>query len=252
MNYIVMDLEFNQPFDFKKNAKKKPNPEIPFEIIQIGCVKLNEKFEKIDGYNVLIKPIVYKRIHPFVQKITGFNQGALSAGDSFENAYLKLSKFVDEESVFCVWGDVDLKLLFKNIEYFKLDSAKMPTKYINVQKLASKKLEYGSGRMIGLKNAIELFEIEIKEQFHDAYNDALYTSLVLEKLEIENDSILNYQFERKNKKTEKTQNNKVDFANLYNYVEKELGRKLTSKEKRVYRNVFLLGSSKKSEKNLLN
>ena len=43
MNYIVLDLEFNQAFPFKSGKKVEPNPECPFEIIQIGAVKLNER-----------------------------------------------------------------------------------------------------------------------------------------------------------------------------------------------------------------
>ena len=38
MNYIVLDLEFNQAFPFKSGKKVEPNPECPFEIIQIGAV----------------------------------------------------------------------------------------------------------------------------------------------------------------------------------------------------------------------
>ncbi len=243
MNYIVMDLEFNQPFDFAKNTKKKPNPEIPFEIIQIGCIKLNEKFEKIETLNLLIKPKVYKRIHPFVSKITGFNQAALNAGVTFEDAFEKLIDFVDvEESVFCVWGDVDLKLLFKNVAFYKLNNEKLPKKYINLQKIASKKLGWGAGRLIGLKNAIEKLEIEISNPFHDAFNDAVYTSLVMQKIDISNEDINVYTIDKKSKKQEQQQNELTD---LYSYVEKELGRKLVQKEKKLYKNVYMLGVYKK-------
>ncbi len=251
MEYIVMDLEFNQPFDFKKNAKKTPNPDLPFEIIQIGCVKLNEKFEEIDKLNILIKPVVYKRVHPFVQKLTGFNQSALSKGESFESAFLKLLNFVNKEkSVFCVWGEVDLKLLFKNVQYYKLNENILPNKYINLQKIAGKKLSWSSGTLIGLKTAIEQFEIEVNEPFHDAFNDAKYTSLILKKVEICEDDIKLYSIDKKVKQQTKTRQN-VDLISLYSYVEKEIGRKLTQKEKKLYKNVYMLGYYKKFEKNLL-
>ena len=54
MNYIVLDLEFNQAFPFKSGKKVEPNPECPFEIIQIGAVKLNERFEQLDSFNCMI------------------------------------------------------------------------------------------------------------------------------------------------------------------------------------------------------
>ena len=40
MNYIVLDLEWNQSAKGKKYAL----PGMPFEIIQMGAVKLNEQF----------------------------------------------------------------------------------------------------------------------------------------------------------------------------------------------------------------
>lgn len=249
MNYIIMDLEFNQPFDFSNKAKKKPNPEIPFEIIQIGCVKLDENMKKIDDINLMIKPIVYKRLHPFVQKITGFNQGSFVDGLTFIEAYEKLSEFVNaQESVFCVWGDVDLKLLFKNISYYKQDKGLMPKEFVNVQKLAGKKLSWASGNLIGLKTAIEEFEIEIDLPFHDAFNDAHYTSLILKKLDGVEENIGVYQISKKAKKSNKNDLIKqTDIISLYNYVEKELGRKITKKEKTLFKNVYLLGVNKKIE-----
>ena len=44
MNYIVFDLEWNQCPGGKKGANKK----IPFEIIEIGAVKLNNEKEVTD------------------------------------------------------------------------------------------------------------------------------------------------------------------------------------------------------------
>ena len=41
MNYIVFDLEWNQ----SPNGKERENPRLPFEIIEIGAVKLNSRLE---------------------------------------------------------------------------------------------------------------------------------------------------------------------------------------------------------------
>lgn len=57
MNYIVLDLEWNQSPIGKKGAVAG----IPFEIIQIGAVKLNERFEEIDSFDAYVKPIVYSK-----------------------------------------------------------------------------------------------------------------------------------------------------------------------------------------------
>ncbi len=253
MNYIVMDLEFNQPFDFAKNMKKKANPAIPFEIIQVGCVKLNEKFEKIDELNIIVRPKVYKRIHPFVCKITGITQSVINNGEKFDVAYEKLIAMIDDESVFCVWGDVDLKLLFKNVAYYGLPESKLTTNYINVQKIASKRFSMGRGNLIGLKNAIELLEIETDSPFHDAFNDAVYTSLVLKNMEFDKTSILKFNTDNsqgKQKNIKKDNKTMSEFKTVYNYCEKELGRKLTQKEKRIFKNVYLLGQNNQKDNTL--
>lgn len=42
MNYILFDLEFNQYFNSLKIDTNITKPKCPFEIIQIGAIKLDE------------------------------------------------------------------------------------------------------------------------------------------------------------------------------------------------------------------
>ena len=51
MNYIVLDLEWNQSPTGKEDEIKT----IPFEIIEIGAVKLNEQQEILDQFSEMIK-----------------------------------------------------------------------------------------------------------------------------------------------------------------------------------------------------
>jgi len=50
MNYIVFDLEWNQ----NPAGKKSRNDRLPFEIIEIGAVKVNSKKEITDSFHRLI------------------------------------------------------------------------------------------------------------------------------------------------------------------------------------------------------
>ena len=60
MNYIVMDLEWNQAIS-QKFVKTKP-VYLSGEIIEIGAVKVDEEFNIIDSYKQYVKPNFYKKI----------------------------------------------------------------------------------------------------------------------------------------------------------------------------------------------
>ena len=47
---------------------------------------------------------------------------------------------------------------------------------MNIQSFATTYLKYEPGKAIGLKNAVELLELEIESDFHNALNDAMYTA----------------------------------------------------------------------------
>ena len=59
MNYIVFDLEWNQPIDYGQHSKRA----LSFEIIEIGAVKLSEDFELLGSFDEFIKPVVYKKLN---------------------------------------------------------------------------------------------------------------------------------------------------------------------------------------------
>ncbi|MFW5631837.1 MAG: DNA polymerase III, partial [Acetivibrio ethanolgignens] len=59
MDYIIIDLEWNQcPL-----GRDLGERDLPFEIIEIGAVKLDENRQFKGKFHSLIKPQVYKDIH---------------------------------------------------------------------------------------------------------------------------------------------------------------------------------------------
>ena len=70
MNYIVFDLEWNQ----NPAGKKTRNDKLPFEIIEIGAVKVNSKKEITDSFHRLIKPQVYNWIHDGRASVHGYRE----------------------------------------------------------------------------------------------------------------------------------------------------------------------------------
>lgn len=179
----VIDLEFNQAFDFGSGGGE-PNPNCRFEIIQIGAVKINNEFKAVDKFNIYIKPSLYPRIHPYVEKITGFKTEDFNDAPYFKEAYHKFREFLGEDTVLGTWGYSDIKALFRNITFNKIAEPPIIIEYVDIQKIATSYLKFSRGGTIGLKNAVDALEIKIDEdkQFHNALGDAYYTAKVLEKI----------------------------------------------------------------------
>lgn len=188
MNYIIFDLEFNQNYNDKTKdipkSKSIASSKLPFEIIQIGAIKINENFETISTFNSLVKPIVHKTIHPYVNKITGITEDYLLDEPEFLKVYEDFIKFIGDsrDSILCVWGTVDIKELLRNIKFYNLSEDVIPLKYIDIQYHASKYFGVKNKTRVGLKNAIELLNLKISGDFHNAYNDAYYTCEVFKKI----------------------------------------------------------------------
>lgn len=183
--YVAIDLEFNQPFDFKNNAPCEPHPDLSFEIIQVGLALLDSDLDIQNSLEINIRPTLYQRIHPFVGKITGITWSDLANCPTFPGAWQDILKFLSgiEEPIFAVWGGSDMGLLSKNLYFHGLSTdfiSSCPT--LNVQQLANKHFDTGGGGSIGLKTAVEQLGLTQELPFHCALSDAIYTARVLRAL----------------------------------------------------------------------
>jgi DNA polymerase III epsilon subunit-like protein len=179
MNYIVIDLEFNQNFDFRTGTKMPSNPLMPLEIIQIGAIKLDERHNFIDRFGTTVRPRLYRGLNPFVAKVTGLSKDTLRNSPTFAQAYRGLINFIGKErAILCFWGNDDMKELFRNILFCKLNTRAMPLKYINVQSLASLYLDLPAKQQMGLAWVVQTLELKADLPFHSAPNDAFYTAQI--------------------------------------------------------------------------
>lgn len=178
MNYIIYDLELNQKYSKEDNCH-----DLPFEIIQIGALKLNNKLETISTFNALVKPTVYNDIHPYIEALTKISNDMVNSHNTFPKVYKDFLNFIgNEDFVFCTWGTSDIKELIRNIEFHNLNHKTIINKYIDVQNIASKYLNAPKGTRIGLQNAVEVFDIRCSGNFHNAFNDAYYTAEIFKEL----------------------------------------------------------------------
>ena len=75
MEYIVLDMEWNQALNFSEMVKDPVF--LTGEIIQIGAIKLNQTLEVVDSFNERIAHQYYTELHPKVAEITKLSNRAL-------------------------------------------------------------------------------------------------------------------------------------------------------------------------------
>ena len=178
MNYIIFDMEWNQP-----SSAKEKNPDlIRGEIIQIGFFVLNDSFDILFKDNIIIKPACYKSINQYVEYLTGISQDMLNKGLCFKEALEIMAHFFTEDTILFTWGDDDMPILRQNMKFHGIDNITLP-KHYNLQRFYSIQANTAT-RQTALKTAAEHFGIDIDIQAHDALNDAYLTLLVAKKLDI--------------------------------------------------------------------
>lgn len=175
MNYIILDLEWNQASDLKTKLENK----LLFEIIEIGAVKLNSEKEKIDVFHELIKPQVFMQMHQITGEIIHLTIDELQNCRTFEEVATAFLEWCGEDYIFCTWGNLDLLELQRNMDYYNMKQlATKPIKYYDIQKLFSIYYEDGKLRRT-LEYAVDKLEIEKDIPFHRADSDAYYTAKVI-------------------------------------------------------------------------
>lgn len=179
-NYIVFDLEWNQG----SSGKDSDLPRLPFEIFEIGAVKLNENLEKISEFHRLIRPCVYRQIHHIISEVTHVSAEELErCGEPFTDVMREFIAWCGEDYIFCTWGSMDLTELQRNMMYHGLEIPfEFPLLFYDVQKLYS--LQYSDGKTrASLDEAVEYFHLPADAPFHRALDDAEYTGKVMAQLD---------------------------------------------------------------------
>ena len=183
MDYIVLDMEWNQPWPGSPSAKKVLPVAIRGEIIQIGAVRVTEDQQVADEFQVLIKPKYYRHLNRRVSKLTGIKEARLKEeGIPMKDAMEQFRTWCGEDVVFLTWGFDDIGILRENLQLHGLDDS-WTGKWYNAQMIFNAQTD-GSNAQKALKTAMEIFEIPATRPAHDALGDAYHTALICARLEL--------------------------------------------------------------------
>ena len=95
MDYVIFDLEWNQC----PQGKARENPRIPFEIVEIGAIKLNDRKEEIGRFHELIRPLVYHRLHFRTKEVIHIDQKELNHARTFSPVKTAAEAVIPDESI---------------------------------------------------------------------------------------------------------------------------------------------------------
>lgn len=182
MNYIVVDLEWNQAMSSKSSVFNKLPIKLRGEIIEIGAVKLTEDMMPDEEFTIDVKPVYFKRMHYKVKKLTGFDKERLALGVGFKDAFEQFRQWCGENPTFLTWGSDDKGIMEQNIIIHDLDWDWIEG-WINLQLIYNVQTD-GDKNQKSLATAMEHFEIEQTRVAHDALGDAYNTALVATHLDM--------------------------------------------------------------------
>lgn len=183
MNYIILDMEWNQPWPGSPSARKPLPVQIRGEIIQIGAVRLLEDQTVADEFQIMVRPKFYRRLNKRVSKLTGIKESRLKEeGVPFPQAMEAFRAWCGEEAVFLTWGFDDITILRENLALFQLPTD-WTRQWYNAQMIFNAQTD-GSNSQKALKTAMELFSIEASRPAHDALGDAYHTALICARLDL--------------------------------------------------------------------
>ena len=183
MNYIVLDMEWNQPWPGSPSARKVLPVQIRGEIIQIGAVRMNEDQQVMDEFQIMVKPKYYRHLNRRVSKLTGIKETRLKEeGVPFAYAMEQFRAWCGEDIVFLTWGFDDIGILRENLQLHGLP-IDWTGRWYNAQMMFNAQTD-GSTAQKALKTAMEIFGIEATRPAHDALGDAYHTALICAKLDL--------------------------------------------------------------------
>ncbi len=184
MNFVVLDMEWNQPWPGSPSAKKTLPVAIRGEIIQIGAVRIEDHNHVADEFQIMIKPKYYRHLNRRVSKLTGIKEARLKEeGVPFPEAIARFRKWCGEDVVFLTWGFDDIAILRENLQLHRLP-VDWVERWYNAQMMFNAQTD-GSTAQKALKTAMEISGIEATRPAHDALGDAYHTALICAKLDLQ-------------------------------------------------------------------
>lgn len=180
MKYIVVDFEMNK---IKKEFRRE-RAICLCEIIEIGAVLLDHRFQEVDSFKTLVKMEYNHGIEKKIEKLTGITTQMVENAPNFRqavNQFLHWCNAISGEVQFIQWSPSDYHQLTAEMELKGIDRkpfGRYLTNWQDFQKEFNEEL--GLERQVSLSDALNYAGLDFHGQKHDALFDARNTAALLE------------------------------------------------------------------------
>ena len=179
MEHIFIDLEMNNVAKEHKDFIRVSRQ----ETIEIGAVKLDDKFEVVDEFKEYVKPQFNAIIEPKFVHLTGITTADVSGADVFAKVLKRFIKWCGSDYKIYSWSDCDKNQLQNEIkakELSEFDNDEglryMYENWIDYQNEFKNELHLS--HIMSLSKAVDLSGMAFQGKAHDGLIDARNTALL--------------------------------------------------------------------------
>ena len=176
-DFFVVDFEFTQ------YTKPMGKPRAFFsEIIEIGAVRIDGGTKEITGHiEDFVKPHFFPKQAAESMEFCMITPSDMENAIDFCDMLLQIeSLYAPGKTYFVSWGDADYKVVEQNCERHMLPNPILQEDYLDLA--AAYKMLKGDKNTTGLYKAAEELNIDTEGFGHTAYDDAVNTGKILQKL----------------------------------------------------------------------
>ena len=190
MQYIVLDMEWNQPWPGSYASKRVLPVKFRGEIIQIGAVLVNESLEITDEFMTYVSP-EFGVMTAFIEELTGITKADLEGAPRVREALERFLEWMPEDSILVTWSESDAAqirgeteekgIVIEGLDYY-LDNCE------DCQLTFGERMN--AQKTYRLSEALIIANIDYDENIHDALVDARNTAQLFIKMELEDELVL--------------------------------------------------------------